>query len=155
MPKASCILMMDVDNEFGVLTRITALIRRAGLNIKGLSVAETLSPAVSRLTVSVETQGFEMGEVAGRIRRLNCVRQLQICDEGNTVQQEMALLLSSKGDPARLWEGRPVLWEDEDRVCFQVTMSPRELDRFVTAQADHLLDVSRSGAVTIAIGKGE
>lgn len=36
MPKASCILMMDVDNEFGVLTRITALIRRAGLNIKGL-----------------------------------------------------------------------------------------------------------------------
>ena len=44
MPKTSHILMMNVDNEFGVLTRITALIRRAGLNIKGLSVAETLSP---------------------------------------------------------------------------------------------------------------
>ena len=66
-----------------------------------------------------------------------------------------ALAPHGRAEGARLWEGRPVLWEDEDRVCFQVTMSPRELDRFVTAQADHLLDVSRSGAVTIAIGKGE
>ena len=153
MPKTSHILMMNVDNEFGVLTRITALIRRAGLNIKGLSVAETLSPSVSRLTVNVETQGFEMSEVAGRIRRLNCVRELVICGEGNTLQQEMALIRCRRESP--LCQGRELLWEDGETACFQLSAPPAQLDRFVAENAGQILDVSRSGAVTIAIGKEE
>ena len=94
-----------------------------------------------------------MSEVAGRIRRLNCVRELMICGGNDTLQQEMALILCRREDP--LWQGRSILWEDGERVCFQLTDSPAALDRFVADNAPHILDVSRSGAVTIAIGKGE
>ena len=40
-----------VDNEFGVLGRITGLFSARGFNIESLCVAETEDPTVSRITL--------------------------------------------------------------------------------------------------------
>ena len=40
-----------VENEFGVLARVAGLFSGRGFNIESLSVAETMDPSVSRITL--------------------------------------------------------------------------------------------------------
>ncbi|HJX14628.1 MAG TPA: acetolactate synthase small subunit, partial [Candidatus Deferrimicrobiaceae bacterium] len=40
-----------VENEFGVLSRVAGLFSGRGFNIESLTVAETLDPTVSRMTI--------------------------------------------------------------------------------------------------------
>ncbi|HEY5765528.1 MAG TPA: acetolactate synthase small subunit, partial [Candidatus Deferrimicrobiaceae bacterium] len=40
-----------VENEFGVLSRVSGLFSGRGFNIESLSVAETMDPTVSRMTI--------------------------------------------------------------------------------------------------------
>ena len=40
-----------VTNEFGVLSRISGLFSGRGFNIESLSVAETMDPKISRMTI--------------------------------------------------------------------------------------------------------
>lgn len=70
------ILTMMVDNNMGVLTRITTQIRREGLNIRRLLVEETENPEISRLTMTFSClQGF-YGDVLKRFSQMSCVREL-------------------------------------------------------------------------------
>lgn len=68
-------ILLTVDNEFGVLTRITALVRREGFNILSLAVAVTENPEVSRMVMAVECVDGAFDRVLGRLRRLGCVRR--------------------------------------------------------------------------------
>ena len=80
MPK-KCILVMDVDDEFGVLTRITGRIRREGLNIAELSVAQTSVAGISRMTIRVELRGIPVEQVISRLARFDCVKDIHLCEE--------------------------------------------------------------------------
>lgn len=76
MPKKSLkTIFMMVDNEFGVLTRITALVRREGFNIKSLAVSVTENPEVSRMLIAVECVDSALSKVLERLSRLDCVRE--------------------------------------------------------------------------------
>ena len=70
------ILTMTVDNNIGVLTRITTQIRREGLNIRRLAVEETENPEVSRLTMTFSClEGF-YGGVLKRFSQMSCVHEI-------------------------------------------------------------------------------
>jgi acetolactate synthase-1/3 small subunit len=85
-------LILLVDNEFGVLTRVTANIRREGWNIKSLVVAETMDSAVSRLTISVECVDSTLPQVLERIGKLNCVRSLAVYSDETHFARELMLV---------------------------------------------------------------
>lgn len=74
MQKSVITLNMLVDNEFGVLTRITSLVRREGYNIKSLAVDVTDDASVSQLLLSVECMVSTLPNILSRLNRLGCVR---------------------------------------------------------------------------------
>ena len=45
-----------VENKFGVLARVAGLFSARGYNISSLAVSETLDPAISRMTIVVDTK---------------------------------------------------------------------------------------------------
>ncbi|MFW6081346.1 MAG: acetolactate synthase small subunit, partial [Desulfosalsimonas sp.] len=51
MNETKHLLSILVDNEPGVLSRITGLFSGRGYNIESLSVAETVDPTISRITM--------------------------------------------------------------------------------------------------------
>ncbi|NLG36549.1 MAG: ACT domain-containing protein [Clostridiales bacterium] len=67
-------ISLIVDNEFGVLTRITALVRREGFNIISLAVTVTDNPELSRAFIAVECIQSAFPKVLERLRKLACVR---------------------------------------------------------------------------------
>ncbi len=94
------LLMLEVDNEFGVLTRITAQIRREGWNIPGLSVAKLPGGLTARLTLSLLCPQSSAAAVTDRLARLNCVRSITSCTKGTHAIAELALFCCDDGERA-------------------------------------------------------
>lgn len=144
------ILVMDVDDEFGVLTRITGRIRREGLNIAALSVAQTAVPGVSRMTIRVEMQGISLEQVVERLSRFDCVRTIQVCQAQTHLVRELALISCKADSP--LCKKEKTVSRTAGRVCFEKTGTPEELDRYLQDNLGEILEFSRSGAITLQQG---
>ncbi len=147
-------LILLVDNEFGVLTRVTALLRREGWNIKSLAVAETINPVVSRLTISVECLDSTLPDVLQRIGRLACVRHISCFSDTNHIIRELALIILQGPD---LSGARSVasgfgatVEELADGLLVEFAGHASQVAVLLEALRPYgLRDVARSGAVTL------
>jgi len=142
-----------VDNEFGVLTRITAMIRRAGWNIRSLAVAETKIPEISRLTICLECRHHTLSYVLGRLGTLKCVREITVFSDETQVAREFAILqLKSPKSAIEVLCKRfsiSVLENDGDKYFISVTAEPGELDELIAELGGNLVDIARTGAVAL------
>jgi len=81
-----------VENEFGVLARIAGLFSGRGFNIESLSVAETLDPSVSRMTLVTRGDDRVIEQVEKQLNKLVNVIRVTDAAEAPTVQRELVLL---------------------------------------------------------------
>ena len=81
-----------VENEFGVLARVAGLFSGRGFNIESLTVAETLDPTVSRITLVTRGDDRVVEQIEKQLNKLICV--IEVSDFGNSphVEREMALI---------------------------------------------------------------
>lgn len=86
------VLSLLVENEFGVLTRITALIRRRGYNISALAVAETMDPAFSRITLTLQCEPKSLPQIVEQLRKLVCVVYVEICQDDGFMSRELVMV---------------------------------------------------------------
>lgn len=81
-----------VENEFGVLARIAGLFSGRGYNIESLSVAETLDPSVSRMTLVTRGDDRVIEQVEKQLNKLINVIRVSDASEAPTVQRELVLI---------------------------------------------------------------
>lgn len=81
-----------VENEFGVLTRIAGLFSGRGFNIESLSVAPTLDPSVSRMTIVTRGDDRILEQINKQLNKL--IDTIKVIDftETEYVEREMALV---------------------------------------------------------------
>jgi acetolactate synthase-1/3 small subunit len=86
------LLSILVDNEPGVLSRITGLFSGRGYNIESLSVAETVEPGVSRITMVTRGSPMIIEQIQKQLNKL--INVIKVIDLTGTqyVQREMALI---------------------------------------------------------------
>lgn len=86
------ILSLLVDNEPGVLSRITGLFSGRGYNIESLCVAETTNPAISRLTMVTSGDKGVVEQIKKQLNKLiNVLKVLDLTDQSH-VCRELALI---------------------------------------------------------------
>jgi acetolactate synthase I/III small subunit len=86
------ILTMLVDNKPGVLSRVVGLFSGRGFNIESLCVAETIDPAVSRITIVTKAEALVLEQIEKQLRKLINVIKLRDLSGDRSVQREMALV---------------------------------------------------------------
>ncbi|MGI6459154.1 MAG: acetolactate synthase small subunit [Candidatus Hydrogenedentales bacterium] len=64
------IISILVENQFGVLARVSGLFSARGYNIDSLCVAETEDPAVSRMTVVVRGDNQVLAQIEKQLKKL-------------------------------------------------------------------------------------
>jgi acetolactate synthase-1/3 small subunit len=85
-------LSLMVENHQGVLAKIASLIAAKGYNIDSLSVAETLDPTVSRMTMSVRGDEWVMEQVVKQFHRIiDVIKVVDLTDEPH-VGREMVFV---------------------------------------------------------------
>ncbi|MFQ5479103.1 MAG: acetolactate synthase small subunit [Candidatus Binatia bacterium] len=81
-----------VENEFGVLSRVSGLFSGRGYNISSLSVAETLDPTVSRITLTTEGDRAIVEQINKQLNKLVSVIKVVDYGEAEHVERELALI---------------------------------------------------------------
>ena len=81
-----------VTNEFGVLSRISGLFSGRGFNIESLSVAETLDPKVSRMTIVTSGDDKILEQINKQLNKLiNVIKVYDFTGEEH-IERELALV---------------------------------------------------------------
>lgn len=129
-----------VDNEPGVLSRVTALFSGRGFNIASLSVGETLDPTISRITLVTSGSPPIIEQIIKQLRKLINVIKVIDLTETEFVEREM-LLIKVKAETASRAE---ILRIVDIFRCKVVDASPRFYTIEVTgaeSKIDALLDL--------------
>ena len=81
-----------VENQPGVLSRVSGLFSGRGFNIESLTVAETIDPEISRITLVTTGNEQIMEQIIKQLRKL--VNVIRVIDfrEVDFVDREMALI---------------------------------------------------------------
>jgi acetolactate synthase-1/3 small subunit len=81
-----------VENEFGVLSRVSGLFSGRGFNIESLSVAETLDPSVSRMTIVTSGNDQIVEQILKQLNKLVSVIKVVDLTGVDTVDRELVLV---------------------------------------------------------------
>ncbi|HEX7127102.1 MAG TPA: acetolactate synthase small subunit [Thermodesulfobacteriota bacterium] len=154
-------LSVLVENEFGVLARIAGMFSARGYNIESLTVAETLDPTVSRMTIITRGSDQIIEQITKQLHRLvNVLKVVDVTEEGDHITREMVLIKVTADGDARA-EVLRLVEIFRGRV---VDVSPRTLTVEVTGTEDKIKaiidlmmplgikEVARSGQVAMARG---
>lgn len=155
------VLALLVNNESGVLTRVTGLFARRGFNISGLSVGETQNPQLSRITIQATGDEYVRTQLVQQLRKLHDVKIVECMDQEKTVCRELMLIKVGAGSDTRslVLEGANVF---RAKVCdltpttvtMELTGDTDKLNAFLTfLEPFEILETCRTGIT--AIGRGE
>ncbi len=81
-----------VKNEFGVLSRVSGLFSARGFNIESLTVAETLDPALSRMTIISSGNDQIIEQILKQLNKLIDVIKVSDLTGKDFVDRELALI---------------------------------------------------------------
>jgi acetolactate synthase I/III small subunit len=86
------IVSVLVDNEPGVLSRISGLFSGRGFNIESLNVAETLDPTISRMTLVTFGNDQIIEQIMKQLNKLVNIIKVVDLTGSDYVDREMALI---------------------------------------------------------------
>ncbi len=86
------ILAVLVENKPGALTRVSGLFSRRGFNIENIAVGETLTPGISRMTITVEGSETLIEQVMKQLHKLiNVIRVSNLSAEPSVMRELMLI----------------------------------------------------------------
>ncbi|MFA5448097.1 MAG: acetolactate synthase small subunit [Sphaerochaeta sp.] len=94
-------LALLVNNHPGVLMRVVALFSRRGYNIDSLSVGETESEAISRITIVVTGDRAIVEQIKKQVEKLYDVKRVYEMTRHQSLQRELVMLKVSTTDENR------------------------------------------------------
>jgi acetolactate synthase-1/3 small subunit len=155
-------LCVIVDNEPGVLARISGMFSGRGYNIESLTVSETEQEKhLSRITICTAGTAHVIEQIKHQLERLVPVHGVvDLTTQGDAIERELALVkVTGEGDDRvealRLASafGARTLDATRTSFVFELTGTSEEIERFVRLMAEvGLAEVSRTGVA--AIGRG-
>ena len=153
------VIALLLENKPGALMRVTGLLSQRGYNIESLTVARTLDPELSRMTIVVEVDDTLRQQVIKQMNKLLNVLQAADLTESPAVVRELVLVRIRMAQETRgavlkeaeIFGGR-VVDSSTEGFAIEVTGDPEKLNEFVDVMGSYgEIDVTRSGAVAIAL----
>jgi acetolactate synthase-1/3 small subunit len=81
-----------VENKPGVLNRVASLFRRRNFNIESLNVGRTENPAISRMTIVMDSEALDARKVEAHLYKLVNVIDVQELTNQPSVTRDLALI---------------------------------------------------------------
>ena len=158
--KNQFVIAVYVDNQFGVLTRVTSMFTRRGFNIDALTVGETESPAYSRITISLSGDGYAREQLINQLRKLYNVKKVEVLEE-DCIQRELMLIKVKNTAEYRaevlsavdVYRAK-VIDYTVDEMCIEITGDPSKIDAFIKLMNFYgiIIEMCRTGIVALERG---
>ena len=82
------VLSIVVQNNYGVLARISSLFGRRGYNIDTLTVSNTDDPDISRITLTVQGFENEINQIILQTSKLEEVIKVDVLEQNKSVMRD-------------------------------------------------------------------
>ncbi|MBP5308662.1 MAG: acetolactate synthase small subunit [Clostridia bacterium] len=150
-----------VKNEYGVLNRVTSMFRRRRFNILALTVSETETPELSRITVLFEGDDGNKEQLVNQLYKLPDVSSIKELYGDNSVSAELLLIKVRNGAgvgegilraAAGVFDAKIVEYTGET-VIMQLAGERERIDAFIDMMRDfEILEICRTGIVSLERG---
>ena len=151
-----------VENQAGVLNRITGLFSRRAFNIESLAVGVTDDPTISRITIIVDSGNSVVEQVEKQLNKLVEVIKVRTLEETGMIGRELMLLKVAANNKTRqdimaiskIMEAKAVDISPTS-MTFEISDTPDRLDTFqVMMRPFTILEVARTGIIAVQKGGG-
>jgi len=153
------VISVLVDNEPGVLSRVSGLFSGRGFNIESLNVAETLDPTISRMTLVTRGNDQIIEQIIKQLNKLVNVIKVVDLTGSEYVEREMALIKVSAEATSRaevlrivdIFRGQ-VVDVSPKSYTLEITGNDKKIQAVIDLLAPiGILEIVRTG--TVAIGR--
>ena len=154
------VIAVYVDNQYGVLTRVTSMFTRRGFNIDALTVGETECPEYSRITISLSGDGYAKEQLINQLRKLINVKKVDVLEEDVAIKRELMLIKVKYNKDTRadiisaadVYRAK-VIDYTPDEMCIEVTGEPSKIDAFIKLMIPFgIIEMCRTGIVALERG---
>ncbi|HEX7361915.1 MAG TPA: acetolactate synthase small subunit [Bryobacteraceae bacterium] len=153
------IISLLMENKPGALMRVTGLLSQRGYNIESLTVARTLDPALSRMTITVDVEPQIRTQVIKQMNKLINVLQATDMTESPAVNRELVLIRIRTNQQSRtailkeaeIFQAR-VVDSTTEGFAIEATGESEKLEEFIDVMSSYgEIDITRSGAVSMSL----
>jgi len=153
------LISLLLENKPGALMRVTGVLSARGYNIESLTVARTLDPELSRMTIAVDIDPQLRSQVIKQMNKLINVLQAVDLTDSASVKREMVLLrvrAAMANRTAILKEaeifGARVVDSSTEGFALEATGDSEKLDEFIDVMRSYgEIEVTRSGMVAVSL----
>ena len=152
-------LSILLENKPGALLRVTGVLSARGYNIESLTVAKTLDPQLSRMTIVVDVEDRLRTQVIKQMNKLINVLQATDLTDVPAVIRELVLVRIRMPQETRtavlkeaeIFAGR-VVDSSTEGFAIEVTGAPEKLNEFIDVMGSYgEIEVTRSGSLAIGL----
>ena len=149
-----------VNNQFGVLNRVTSMFRRRQFNISALTVSETETKNLSRITVVFDGEETAKQQLINQLYKLPDVVSIKELADDSSISCEL-LLIKMKNEAESQEEirraadafGAIIVDYSKDNTIYRLADTTRRIDDFVNLMKDfNILEICRTGSVSLEKG---
>jgi acetolactate synthase-1/3 small subunit len=153
------LMSLLLENKPGALMRVTGLLTARGYNIESLTVARTLDPQLSRMSIVVDIEPNQRAQLIKQMNKLINVLQASDLTESAAVRRELVLLRvrsTMQNRTAILKEaeifGARAVDSSVEGFALEATGDPEKLDEFIDVMRSYgEIEVTRSGLVAVSL----
>ncbi|MGB0871662.1 MAG: acetolactate synthase small subunit [Solirubrobacterales bacterium] len=157
------VLSILVENEPGVLARISGLFARRGYNINTLAVGPTDDENISRITMTIDGAEHPIDQVTKQLHKLIHVLKIRDLEPEDTVARELALLkvdadAHTRQEVSQLAEifGGRIVDVARRSVTVELTGSEEKIEAFEELLKPFgLIEMVRTGEIAVQRGRSE
>ena len=152
-----------VENQAGVLNRITGLFSRRAFNIDSLAVGVTDDPTISRITIIVDSGHSVVEQVEKQLNKLVEVIKVRTIPEDKMIGRELVLLKVNATNKTRQdimticdIMGAKVDDISPNSLTLELSDTPDRIDTFeAMLRPFSILEVVRTGVIALQKGGGK
>ena len=152
-----------VENQAGVLNRITNLFSRRAFNIESLAVGVTDDPTISRITIIVDSGNSVVEQVEKQLNKLVDVIKVRTLDDDRMIARELMIVKVScttktRTDIMNLCQimGAKIADVSPNTMTLEISDTADRLELFQSLlRPFSILEVARTGLIALQKGSGK
>ncbi len=154
------VFQLLVNNNAGVLSRITGLFSRRGYNIDSITAGVTSDPRFTRITIVTSGDEEILDQIEKQVSKLVDVRDVRELEPDKSVYRELCLI-KVKSSPekrqgviavADIFRAK-IIDVNVDSLIVELTGTQSKIEAFIGLLADYeILEIARTGIAGLARG---
>ena len=157
------VFQLLVNNNAGVLSRITGLFSRRGYNIDSITAGVTSDPRFTRITIVTSGDEEILDQIEKQVSKLIDVRDVRELKPEKSVYRELCLIKVKSAPEKRqgviavadIFRAK-IIDVNVDSLIVELTGNQSKIDAFIGLLADYeILEIARTGIAGLARGTDE